>query len=393
VSPLTHHDILRLARPLVEHGWRIDLAACSRERRRIVCLPAVPHAASPSGVMVLDAVDDDTVELMRAAAWPCPGHPRADGVTSLSARVAVDDLAALVHAMDGMPDTVRATLGTHALLVLDQVLLPDRPVGRGHADTARLFTRSLRLLCPPLVLDIDASPSAGAPADVRLWHVDAPPPSSRDVLASGAAHPDTTAAARIARQVQQRASAGPGETVRERSEPDAIAARELLHRLPDDLLATLGVHWRVLRWQGGYWKGALALPRRTRSAALASAGQEALAGFQDLAASAHDWHRRHRNARRRVFVRRLKPLMVLAAILAVMPVAWLATSRGGVELHPLLLGISPLLMVGMIALSAREIPVMEWPPRPGPLPEDALRALSSGHDGHPSDPARSVSGT
>jgi len=332
--------------------------------------------------MVLDVIDDEVVELTRAAAWPCPVDPSRHGVSSLSARVAIEQLDGLVEAMNRSQDEERTTMGDRALLVLDQVLLPDRAIGRGDSATARLFTRSLRVLCPPLVLDVDASISAAMPADVRLWHIDAPPPASRETLASGASHPGVTPAARMAIDVHERRArtveTGEGAPARPaRAAAPADELRGALHQLPDDLLAVRAVDWRVLRWQGGYWKGALALPRRGRQARLQAAGHEAMAGLQDIVSSPHDWHTRHRDQRRRVFVRRLKPFMALGAILAVMPIAWLATSRGGIELHPLLLGITPLLMVGMIALSAREIPVMEWPPRPTPLPDPALDMLSS----------------
>jgi len=61
--------------------------------------------------------------------------------------------------------------------------------------------------------------------------------------------------------------------------------------------------------------------------------------------------------------------MLLIGLLALMPVCWLLVSRGLLVMHPLTLGIAPLLMVGMLALTAREVPVIEVPPRPRALDE------------------------
>jgi len=391
VTPLTHHDILRLAGPLIERGWKIDPALGSREQRRIVCLPREPSLdARARPVMVLDAIDEDTIELTRAAAWPCPGAPAHPGVSTLCARAPLDQLDALVEVMSASPDEQRVATDKRALSVLDQVLLPHRAVGRGDSAAAALSTRAVRVLCPPLVLDVDASTSAATPADIRLWHMDAPASSVRDTLASGAVHPAVSPAARLAVQVMDRARRPAVQrpaSVSESASRPSDELRAALHLLPDDLLAVQGVDWRILRWQGGHWKGALALPRRQRLTALDTAAEQARNALMDIVQDPHHWHARHRDRRRRVFVRRLKPLMMLGAILAVMPIAWLATSRGGVELHPLLLGIAPLLMVGMIAMSAREIPVMEWPPRLAAIPRPARDILSTRGDETPPAPA------
>ena len=86
----------------------------------------------------------------------------------------------------------------------------------------------------------------------------------------------------------------------------------------------------------------------------------------------------------------------LLAILAVMPLSWLAVARGGAEMHPLVLGLSPLMMVGVVLMSTREIPVLEIPPLPGPLPADRWRVAGgagggsgSGSKGGPGDGPRS----
>jgi hypothetical protein len=88
---------------------------------------------------------------------------------------------------------------------------------------------------------------------------------------------------------------------------------------------------------------------------------------QTLAQPPASFHEQLQARRWRVYVRRLQPLMLFLAILALMPLSWLFVSRGELVLHPLALGLTPLLMVGVVVLTAREIPVMEIPPRPQPL--------------------------
>ncbi len=98
---------------------------------------------------------------------------------------------------------------------------------------------------------------------------------------------------------------------------------------------------------------------------------------QVLTAPPEDYHRRFHRQRRAVFLRRLRPVFLLAGMLALMPVMYLAVNTGGMTLHPLMLGLTPLLMVAAIALSVREIPVMEWPAWPAPLPSNAFKCAAT----------------
>ena len=154
------------------------------------------------------------------------------------------------------------------------------------------------------------------------------------------------------------------------------------------MLAVLGPEWRPLVWQGTRWKGVLRLLGRepVRSERAAKRTVAALAHLARVVdAGAGRYHAHHGAARRRVFVRRLKPVMVLLAIIAVMPLSWLLVTRTGVGMHPMVLSLTPLMMVAVILMSAREVPVLELPPFPRPLPADRWRAGDAAPDGHPPD--------
>ena len=367
MTPLTHHDILRLAAPLVRRGRRVDLGASDRAGRRILFAPETGETADGRAVATvwsLQDLDDGAIEICRAAAVE-------DGrVATFAARPAsAEDLDGALATADAVPVARQLRASGAALAALDHVLEPADPDAdprRGPVGT-RLALRSATVLAGPLRLLVDASPGMGMPADVRLAVADAGQTRARPELASGARLPGREPAARaaVAALGTRRRVAG-----RERSVAEATA---LLDAVPDDLLAVAGPGWRVLRGVGDSRRAGLAgLGGGARRSERVEAAIDALLpALDDYVTGPVAWHERHAARRRRVWLARLKPVMTLGAIFAVMPIAWLAVNRGGVELHPLALGLTPLMMVAIIAMSAREVPVMEipaWPRAPAPLP-------------------------
>ena len=240
---------------------------------------------------------------------------------------------------------------------------PDVPGTADEGDIARLELQHVLGAVGPLCVAIDASTGAGMPADVLLVTRSDWPDHLRDTLASGARSRRGDIRSRARSVPHPRA---PGEE-----------ARTLLAALPDDVLAVLGPEWRPLTWQGDRWKGVQRLVGREpgRSPRVRAFSRTALAHLAAVIEDSPDrYHERHAGARRRVWVRRLKPAMALLGILAVMPLSWLFVSRFGAEMHPLVLGLSPLMMVGVVLMSTREIPVLEIPPLPRPLAADRWRA-------------------
>jgi len=150
-------------------------------------------------------------------------------------------------------------------------------------------------------------------------------------------------------------------------------------KIPDDILAVLGPQWRPLRYQGDHWKGVLRQLGNWKSRTTKAERyiDDALSHLHDtLSKPPGQYQDAHAQARWQVYMRRLQPVMVLIGILALMPISWLLVSSGTVGIHPLALGLTPLLMVGVVALTAREIPVMEIPPRPQTLNSSAWQPIT-----------------
>ena len=145
-------------------------------------------------------------------------------------------------------------------------------------------------------------------------------------------------------------------------------------KIPDDILAILGPQWRPLRFQGDHWKGVLRQLSKLESRTIRAEKfiLEAIEHLHNvLSTSPELYHPTHNKARWQVYFRRLQPVMVFIGILALMPISWLFVSSGTMTIHPLALGLTPLLMVGVVVLTAREIPVMEIPAKPNSLPANA----------------------
>ena len=87
VTPLTHHDVVRYAAPLVRGGLRIDPQASERAARRIAFRPVVSaDDADLHALHTLSVLPDGHVELVRAVA-----HAPSGLVSTLIARAASAD--------------------------------------------------------------------------------------------------------------------------------------------------------------------------------------------------------------------------------------------------------------------------------------------------------------
>ena len=343
--PLSHHEIVRQAAPLTKAGLRVRLPACDRAARYIEFEAQPGHHPSVSVVYALSLPADDRPHFERVLL-------HTSGLVSVLSET-TGDLAKSFENFAQIPLSRQMETGDICTLARSYSV-HSRTENDNLVTVLRLRFAVARL--NSLQLRIDASTGGGMPADVWVLPNGTSESYLRNTLADGE---DIPLHHRAAHQLRLNA--------------DSAATQLNTSRLPDDLLAVLGPQWRPLRWQGEHWKGVLrqlgTRDKRTRRAE--NYIDDALRHLHEtLENSAAEYHARNSKARWRVWGRRLQPLMLLLGILALMPISWFFVSSGTISIHPLALGLTPLLMVGIVVLTAREIPVMEIPPIPGPLPED-----------------------
>jgi len=317
-------------------GFKVNLPACDRASRYIEFVARSDtdanadsnadantnvNANADSSLSIIHTleVDESSKQLL------CRVVIHASGLVSTLTAV-VTDLETAINTLQKIPVSRQIPLDTDYAIARSYTLEPDYG---NNDDTAILQLRFTCAYIEGIQIRIDSSTGGGMPADVWVLGQAQSSGYMRDTLADGGDIP-----------------------------LDHRAARR----------------WRPLRNQGDHWKGVLRQlgNRKTRTAKAERYIDIALHHLQNtLSRSPEHYQLTHAKARWQVYFRRLQPLMVLVGVLALMPISWLFVSSGTVSIHPLALGLTPLLMVGVVALTAREIPVMEIPPRPQVLPDDA----------------------
>jgi len=366
--PLTHHDIIKQSAPLTRIGLKVNLRNCDRAARYIEFEAQQADNESVDIIHTLEIDEDERQIMCRVAIHKC-------GLVSVLSAV-VDQASVAAAIFEKIPlDRQISDTGRYTVARSFKV----SPDTRHENDTAILQLRFVSAFVNGIQLRIDTSTGGGMPADVWMLPQGATSTYIRDTLADGGDIPLDHRSAK-----------------RRRNESLASSANRSMPKLPDDILAVLGPQWRPLRFYGDHWKGVLRQlgKHETRTTKAETYIDTALDHLHTtLLASPLDYQPKHSHARWQVYLRRLQPLMLFIGILLLMPISWLFVSSGTMSIHPLALGLTPLLMVGVVVLTAREIPVMEIPPRPDMLsaaawmpgnttsplnePEPALSASSS----------------
>jgi len=346
LAPLTHHDIIRRIAPLTQSGLKVNLAACDRAARYIEFEADRNEALKFNIIYSLEIDSDDRQILCRVLV-----HDNAL-VSTLHANST--DLTSTLEQLEQIPLSRQIVLCNYYACAHSYRL--DSSIDRGNERP----TLRLRFSCAQvghLQVRVDTSTGGNMPADVRILPMGKTSSYLRDTLADGR---DLPLEHRAARKYRLNALEKPNRTS--------------LSSLPDDILAVLGPQWRPLRYQGDHWKGVLRQlgTRDSRTGRAEKFIESALEHLHmTFTRSPELYQRDHAKARWQVYIRRLQPIMVFTGILALMPISWFFVSSGVMTIHPLALGLTPLLMVGVVVLTAREIPVMEIPPRPSALTESA----------------------
>ncbi|MFK7886371.1 MAG: hypothetical protein AB8G16_05840 [Gammaproteobacteria bacterium] len=307
LPPLSHHDVLRAAAPLTRAGLRVDLPASDRARRKIA--------------FVQQALPDDPLIAVRHEL-----HLLEEGATILI-RIAEYDhrLQATLTTQGGDIDALAAAL--LRLAAEDQFRFEGEALVADSYDVApekdaRLELTGCATIVRGLLIETDARTVIGEPMTTTL-------------ALKGGATP---------------------------------------WHLPDDFLALTHHGWRPLTETDEGWSTTLQVPvrqpargRETRRRFGLMAAQIAAA----LSAPPQNYHRERRAARWRLYLRRFIPVFVCVAIVAALPLLdrlVLSDERG---LHPAFLSLPPLLMIGALMLTWREMPRIEIPPRPRSLAANA----------------------
>ncbi|MFK8082010.1 MAG: hypothetical protein AB8B97_17120 [Granulosicoccus sp.] len=354
--PLTHHDIIRRAAPLTQKGLKVNLAGCDRTARYIEFEALAGEQAAVTVIHSLE-VDEDSKQLLSRVLIHESGL-----VSTLSA--VVKDLPSAIEVFNQIPQSRQIKIHENHFSAYSHTLEPDHHNGK---DLAIL---QLRFVCAHVAgveLRIDASTGGDMPADVRVLPIGRVSQYLSESLADGN---DIPLDHRCAHAIRLKALDTP--------------TRTSMPKLPDDILAILGPQWRPLRYQGDHWKGVLRQlgKRNKRTERAEKYVANALEHLCEvLNTSPESYQTDHGKARWQVYVRRLQPVMVFIGILSLMPISWFFVSSGAMTIHPLALGLTPLLMVGVVVLTAREIPVMEIPPRPVMLSATAWNPHA--HNRHP----------
>lgn len=354
-APLTHHDIIRHAAQLTRRGLRVNIDLSDRQARVVVFhVRQLTPAASLQECYSLSVLSDDGVELCRAVG------DDSGLIATLTARA--DSLESLIDVFFEMDTEQLLVRGEHHALALSYTVEPlSGDVGGAHLQLQQMVGR-----CDQLELRTDVSTTFGMPADTVLLDGRDTHSHLKKKLANGATVPEATLAAKsLASSINNAPGHGDAHDA-----SSVSRARFKPQDVPDDLLALLGAQWRPLIWQGGYWKTVLR-QLGTEPGRSSLAREHGISAMMHLAAvkktGPTEYHRLFAPARQRAWLRRLRPLMLLMAILATAPAFWAATKFTGFTLHPMAMGLTPLLLMGVVMMTSREFPIMELPAFPRAL--------------------------
>ena len=312
MTPLSHHEILRLVAPFARADRHVDLAQSDRGARLLTFKPVVHPAASraqASGQLT----ETLRLDLSRRTSSLRRTVTTDDGLQAILDASGADLGALLERVLAVSPETQFRAAG--GLVVADSYVCPEDPEQPLELRASRARVRGLEI-----ALDAEAAP--GAPMRVTLT-------------------PEDPRVERV---------------------------------LPADLVAVLGMPWKLLREDEGRWQFLLYAPSREprRSMVTKERFARAVAHLDSvLGAAPAAFHSTHAAARWRVWLRRLMPLAICVTIVASLPLFDSVLLKDGLRMNPLILGISNFMILAFMYVSRHEIPKLETPPFPRSLASDA----------------------
>jgi hypothetical protein len=383
LRPLTHHDILALMPPFTKRGLHADMGASRREDRVIAFKPEEIPADVDCPVDLTAQLSLETAQVGKhrlvRRVWDASG---------LTATLTADgaDLDALLEQLEQVPVRRHFAVydGTpvarsYMLEPASQALAQRAGAGarwaaqtvggrlwqaaRGGAD--RLLGSRLPWLrrkdpAPGSATALQATSQTGAvtPDGALIEDADGP---LRAVI--------TEANTRVGPvHLNLKADRFNGMPVELKLTTDAGVKL----KVPEDLLAVIGWHYRPLRQIVSYWRGSIRVathePERTADIE-AKLGEVVRHLSATLAASPKQFHQRHLGARWRVTYQRAVPMLFLLGIMAATPgIQWLDMADNSI-LRMLIFHAPPFMLVGFFLM--REMPRFEIPPLPRALVQRA----------------------
>ena len=306
LPPLTHHEIIGLIEPFSRRGFHADLAASNR-LERVLVFKAVVHLAEPpdwAGASDVMRLENPRPEFFRLTRTLTLPDGAAATLVAEGPRPA--DLLARIDALPPRQPFERVA----GFMIAHSYRLE---LSRGTEPPAMILT-SAEARIDSLTLTLKAETGKGYPAEIELM------PATGTML-----------------------------------------------ELPDDLLATLGWDWRVLRRRGIGWTGSLKVPRSepARSRRIERMLRQTVKHLaQTLAEPPRRFHERQVSARWRVVFRRSLPLLVCAALIAGTTALSFAKIPQDSMMLMMIFNFPPLMM--LILFGMRELPRFEIPPLPRP---------------------------
>lgn len=308
--PLTHHEILGLVEPFTRRGRHVDLSASNRIERRLVFKPIMHAGETPDGDGVSDILQ---LENPRSGVYRLTRLLTLKGATAKLITEGQDP-ADLLARIETVPPQRQFQLVAGMPIARSYRLEASADMPADGAPPMRMVLTSAEARLENLTLALKAETGKGYPAEIELS------PQSDDP-------------------------------------PD----------LPDDLLATLGWDWKVLRRRGTGWTAALRVPRREpdRSRRIEVALERTVAHLaRILTEPPRRFHERLVRERWTVVLRRMTPLLLSVALIAGGFGLMFVDIPQGSLMQMLILNSPPLLLVMVFGM--RELPRFEIPPLPRP---------------------------
>jgi hypothetical protein len=300
-----------LIEPFARRGRHVDLTASNRMERRLVFKPFV-HAgettacAGAGEILRLENPRPEVYRLVRTLTLP-----NGATATLLTDGAHPGELLARLEAV-APGDQFR--LVANVPIACNYRMEPNTGQQSDSAQPMRLTLISAQARLQSLTLVLKAETGTGYPAEIELW-------------------------------------------------PDLNYALEL----PDDVLATLGWNWKVLRRRDNGWISTLRVPRREpdRSRRIETMLEQTVAHLvRILAEPPNRFHERLVRARWSVVFRRTIPLLSCVALIAATAALTFVDIPQDSMILMMIFNFPPLLLLMLFGM--RELPRFEIPPLPRP---------------------------